>query len=394
MGRPGFGPGVRSVFWSEIGKGVSWRRAAVAAGVSQSTGRAWVAEHVRMRTDQERGLRLSLAERIEIGLRVEDGWSARRIGRSLGRPASTITRELGRNRHSATGEYRPAPADAMAKGRAARPKKSKLARCPKLAGEVIRRLELRHSPEQIAARLKVDFPHDGSMQISHETIYQELYVHTRGGLDRDLTRCLRSGRVRRRPPRSRAGKGGPGPIQGMVTIAERPVEVSQRVVPGHWEGDLITGAANQSAIGTLVELTTSFTLLVPLPNGHTAPEVQAGIAAVFGQLPAHLRLSLTWDRGGEMAHHHVLTAATGTQVYFCDPHSPWQRPSNENTNGLLRQYFPKGTNLSAHTAEHIANVEAEFNDRPRKRLGWKTPAEALADLLQSPPTTSSVALTP
>ena len=180
----------------------------------------------------------------------------------------------------------------------------------------------------------------------------------------------------------------------MVMIAERPEEVTERVVPGHWEGDLICGAENKSAIGTLVELTTSLTLLVPLPQGHSAAQVQAGITKVFADLPTHLRRSLTWDQGGEMANHQALTRATGTQVYFCDPHSPWQRPTNENTNGLLRQYFPKGTDLSVHTPEHIAAVQAEFNDRPRKRLGFQTPTEAFAALLSQPQTTSSVALTP
>ena len=391
VGRPGLPVGVRRAFWGEFGRAGSVRAAAVVVGVSARTGQRWIAEHVRVRAADSAGLRLSLAEREEIALRRVEQWSLRRIAASLGRPPSTISREIARNRRR-DGEYRAVAADLAARGRAARPKPTKLVSNPRLAREVEDRLRGHASPEQIAGRLRVDFPDDGAMWISPETIYQELYVHTRGTLKRELAGYLRTGRFRRRSQRRAATR--PGPIPDMVMIADRPAEVAERVVPGHWEGDLICGAENKSAIGTLVELTTSLTLLVPLPGGHTAPQVQAAITNVFARLPQHLRLSLTWDQGGEMSAHQALTRATGAQVYFCDPHSPWQRPTNENTNGLLRQYFPKGTDLSVHTPEHIAAVQAEFNDRPRKRLGYKTPSEAFTELLSTPQTTSSVAMTP
>lgn len=391
VGRPRLPEGVRGRFWEVLGRGVSIRSASAAVGVSHSTGRRWVVEYARVRVQQPAGLRLSLVEREEIAVRRAEGWSVRRVAVLLGRAPSTISRELARNCRP-DGQYRGIVADRVARGRAARPKPTKLGANPRLAREVETRLSLYDSPEQIAGRLPADFPDDPSMRISHETIYQELYVHTRGTLGKDLAKCLRTGRVRRRG-QHRVGSR-PGPIPDMVLIADRPVEVGARTIPGHWEGDLICGSENKSAIGTLVELTTSLTLLVPLPDGHTAAQVHAGITQVFAQLPAHLRRSLTWDQGGEMANHKMLTQATGTQVYFCDPHSPWQRPTNENTNGLLRQYFPKGTDLSVHSPEHIATVQAQFNDRPRKRLGFKTPAEAFAELLSQPQDTSSVAITP
>jgi IS30 family transposase len=383
--------GVRSRFWEVLGRAGSVRSASALVGVSHSTGNRWIAEYARVRAEQPAGWRLSLAEREEIAIRKAEGWTVRRIAMELGRPPSTVGRELARNSQPG-GRYRGVAADAAARGRAARPKPTKLGANPRLAGEVQARLSQYDSPEQIAGRLPADFPDDPSMRISHETIYQELYVRTRGTLTKELARCLRTGRTLRRDQRRAVSR--PGPIPDMVLIADRPTEAAERTVAGHWEGDLICGSANKSAIGTLVELTTSLTLLVPLPEGHTAAQVQAGITQVFAQLPAHLRRSLTWDRGGEMASHKTLTQTTGTQVYFCDPHSPWQRPTNENTNGLLRQYFPKGTDLSVHSAEHIAAVQAQFNDRPRKRLGFKTPAEAFAELLSQPQNTSGVAITP
>lgn len=392
MGRPRVPVGVQRAFWLAVGRGCSVRVASARVGVSGTLGRQWMAEHARVRSGMGSSLRLSMVEREEIALRRAEGWSLRRIAAGLGRAPSTISREVARNR-DLDGCYRLLAAEVKTRGRAARPKPTKLSGHPVLAAEVARRLELWESPEQIAGRLVADFADDGSMRISHETIYQELYVHTRGTLKADLVRCLRSGRMLRRTRRG-AQPAAQSSIPAMVSIADRPEEVKGRTVPGHWEGDLICGAQNKSAIGTLVELTTSLTLLIPLPQGHGADQVQAGITAVFQQLPAHLRRSLTWDRGGEMAGHQALTRALGTQVFFCDPHSPWQRPSNENTNGLLRQYFPKGTDLSVHSAEHVATVQAQFNDRPRKRLGFRTPAEAFAALLSNPENTSSVAITP
>jgi IS30 family transposase len=262
---------------------------------------------------------------------------------------------------------------------------------PRLKQEVEWRLQEHYSPEQIAGRLKADFVDDASMQVSHETIYKELYVQARGGLKQELTRYLRRGRKARRPRRMTRSR--PGVVQNMVMIADRPSEVDERIVPGHWEGDLITGAENKSAIGTLIERVSNLTLLVPLPEGHDAEQVCQGVAAVFNALPAHLCRTLTWDQGSEMARHQALTASTGVQLFFCDPHSPWQRASNENTNGLLRQYFPKGTDLSVHSPEYIAAVAAQLNDRPRKRLGFKTPAEVFQELLLNPTETDNVAMT-
>lgn len=242
-----------------------------------------------------------------------------------------------------------------------------------------------HSPEQIAARLGKDFPDEPEMWVSHETIYQSLYIQGRGGLKRELTRHLRTGRTVRKPRAQantrRARQHGEGPIKDMINISERPSEVDKRVVPGHWEGDLITGAVNKSAIGTLVERTTGFVILLHLPENHGALAVQEAITHAMGGLPDLLRKSLTWDQGREMANHAAIAKAADIKIYFCDPHSPWQRPSNENTDGLLRQYFEKGTDLSVHGAGILEHVAIELNNRPRKRLDWATPAEALDRLL-------------
>ena len=240
-------------------------------------------------------------------------------------------------------------------------------------------LERRCSPRQISARLRLEFPDDEEMRIAPETIYQSLYVQSRGRLRQDLTRYLRSGRGRRRPRRARSDRGR---IRDMVSISERPAEAADRAVPGHWEGDLLVGKANRSYIGTLVERQTRYVLLSYLGNDASTETVTAKIAEQIGRLPEQLRRSLTWDQGVEMTRHREFTVATGVAVYFCDPHSPWQRGSNENTNGLLRQYFAKGTDLSVHDQAELDHVAAELNGRPRQTLGWWTPAEKMAELLR------------
>jgi IS30 family transposase len=241
-------------------------------------------------------------------------------------------------------------------------------------------LDTKHSPEQISNRLRRDFPQRSELHVSHEAIYQALYLQGRGGLRRELTAALRTGRTRRQPHRTN-GQRRPRFTEPMIMISERPAEADDRAVPGHWEGDLIIGQDNQSAIGTLVERTTRYVMLVHLGAGRTAEHVRDGLITTMTGLPAHLKRSLTWDQGTEMALHHQFSIATELPVYFCDPHSPWQRGSNENTNGLLRQYFPKGTDLTVHSPEHLTAVAAELNGRPRKTLGWDTPAERLATLL-------------
>jgi IS30 family transposase len=323
---------------------------------------------------------LTFAEREEIAVRVHAGDGVRAIARAVGRAPSTISRELAAHRRLyPRGRYRAGTAHPAAQARAARPKPAKLATNLRLRGEVERRLGQGHSPEQITGRLVQDFPDEPEMRVSHETIYQSLYVQTRGALRRELTQRLRTGRTLRKPHRASAERRGR--IPGMVNIAERPPEVADRAVAGHWEGDLILGAGNQSAIGTLVERASGFLLLLHLPDGHGAGQVQDAMCVAMADLPATLRRTLTWDQGKEMSNHVQIAAATDLDIYFCDPHSPWQRGTNENTNGLLRQYFPKGTDLAFHGAGILANVADELNRRPRKRHGWATPAEVLDRLL-------------
>lgn len=374
---------------------------------------------------------LSFSEREEIALECARGTGVRAIARKLGRSASTISREIRRNSATRGGEfdYRAIAAQWHADRAARRPKISKLAFNPtlrdyvqdRLSGLITtpdgialngpavvwkgrravhrqsRRWSSAWSPEQISQRLKVDFPEDPSMRISHEAIYQALYIQGRGGLRRELSACLRSGRALRFP-RERARNRGKAFIADALMISDRPADVGDRAVPGHWEGDLILGLGS-SAIGTLVERTTRFTMLLHLPRmeghgtgkpvkngpalaGHGAEAVREAIAETISDLPAQLRRSLTWDQGAEMAQHVQLRMDTGLEVYFCDPQSPWQRGSNENTNGLLRQYFPKGTDLSQHGAEELNAVAHALNTRPRKTLAWQTPAEALDRLLK------------
>ena len=322
-------------------------------------------------------LRLASAEREEISRGLGAGQSFRQIAARIGRAASTVSREVAAN--GGRRRYRAWLAEAGAAGRARRPRVAKLARCPRLRREVERLLAERWSPQQIAARLRHDHPDDQEMWVSHETIYQSLFVQGRGALRAELTRCLRTGRARRRSARRATSAGH---LVDMVLISERPAEVEDRAVPGHWEGDLIIGKERHSAIGTLVERQTRFVLLVALPHGRTAEAVRAAVAERILSLPEQLRRSLTWDRGKEMAGHAQFTIDTGVAVYFCDPHSPWQRGSNENTNGLLRQYFPKGTDLSIHSQAHLDAVARELNARPRQTLAWMKPSEALAKMLR------------
>ena len=388
------------------------------------------------------GRYLSFEEREEIAILNAQGCGVRDIASKLSRSPSTISRELRRNAATRSGDlqYRATTAQWHADRRARRPKTAKLASNEplrhyveeRLAGLVTgpdgrqvpgpqvpwigrrkgrrkdRRWAKAWSPEQIANRLPVDFPHDESMRISHEAIYQALYIQSRGALRRELVACLRTGRALR-VPRARTRGSGKKFVSPEIMISERPAEADDRAIPGHWKGDLILGLES-SAIGTLVERTTRFTMLLHLPRmeghgigrrahngpplaGHGAEAVRDAIAASIGQLPVHLRRSLTWDQGAEMSQHAQLRIDTGLAIYFCDPRSPWQRGTNENTNGLLRQYFPKGTDMSRYGAEDLAAVAATLNERPRKTLNWKTPAEALDELLRSDQT-AGVATTP
>ena len=343
------------------------------------------------------GRYLSLQEREEIAVGLAGGDGPAVIARRLGRHPATIGREITRNGsalragRTVRARYRAVLAQSRAESRGRRPKPAKLATNRRLHDEVQKGLKKRWSPAQISRRLVVDFPGQEQMRVSHEAIYQSLYVQGRGALRRELAVCLRTGRTVRK--HHRKGIDGRGKIAGMVNIADRPAEVADRAVPGHWEGDLIIGKNSGSAIGTLVERTTRFVLLLHLPAGHTAVAVRDAMITAMDELPAHLWRSLTWDQGVEMSRHRQITATTGLPVYFCDPHSPWQRGSNENTNGLLRQYFPKGTDLSVHTAEDLAAVAAQLNGRPRDTLKYQTPAETLNKLLSEPFNPTDVATT-
>jgi IS30 family transposase len=320
---------------------------------------------------------LKLEEREEISRSLVAGRSIRRIARDLGRSPSTVSREIGRNGGSQA--YRASRADGRAWDRALRPKLCRLARFAPLRWRVAQKLALQWSPVQIAGWLRQQFPTDPDMQLSHETIYRSLFVQARGVLKKDLTAHLRTGRQMRQAKGGTTRKGL-GQIADAVSIRERPAEAEDRAVPGHWEGDLLSGA-NNTHIATLVERHSRFTMLVKVPNKNTATVV-AALAKHIGRLPQELRRSLTWDRGKEMAAHKRFTVATGVQVYFCDPRSPWQRGTNENTNGLLRQYFPKGTDLSPFSQAHLNKVAQRLNQRPRKTLGFEAPADRLGLVLQ------------
>ena len=423
----------RQRFWAAVARGVTSEQAGVEAGVSPAVGVRWFRLGGGMPPVTQAplsGRYLSFAEREEIALLHARGQGVREIAGQLGRSPSTISRELRRNAATRNGrlDYRASTAQWHADRSARRPKPAKLAVNEPLrryvqdrlsglvarpggsevTGPAVRWVGRRHgrrkdrrwgkawSPEQISHRLRVDFPDDESMRVSHEAIYQSLFVQGRGALRRELTACLRTGRALR-VPRARAGSRGKGFITQEVMICQRPAEADDRAVPGHWEGDLILGLGS-SAIGTLVERSTRFTMLLHLPPmneqgprvhngpalaGHGAEAVRDAIASAIVTLPEQLRRSLAWDQGAEMAQHARLRVQTGLPVYFCDPQSPWQRGSNENTNGLLRQYFPRGTDLARHDAEDLAAVAAALNGRPRKTLEWRTPAEALNEYLST-----------
>jgi IS30 family transposase len=340
------------------------------------------------------GRRLSVADREEIAHLCRLDRSLSEIARVIGFHKATVSRELARNLSG--GRYRASTAQTMADQRARRARERvKLAPGSRLRAEVEARLEHNESPEQISHRLRREFPHDPEMRVSHETIYTSLYVQGRGALRRDLAGHLRTGRAVRKPrAQLQASRElGRSPLRGVVSISQRPPEVADRAVPGHWEGDLIMGAHNASAIGTLVERATRYLILLHLPGDHTAPTVAQAMCEQMARLPEQLRLTLTWDRGSEMANHAQIAQATGLDIYFCDPASPWQRGTNENTNGLLRQYFPKGTDLSFWGPGLLDQVAMEMNNRPRKTLHWATPAETLDALLSQHDKPPGVALT-
>jgi IS30 family transposase len=421
----------RAVFWLAVGDGMTTVEAARLTGISEAVGVRWFRDGGGMPTVSLAplsGRYLSFAEREEIALLRAQGAGVRSIARQIGRSPSTVSRELRRNAATRGGrlEYRAVVAQWKAEIAARRPKTAKLAADERLREYVQERLsgQVRRpdgravsgpatrpwngrnkprrqdrrwakawSPEQISNRLRLDFPDDELMRISHEAIYQSLYVQGRGALKRELVTCLRTGRALR-VPRARTQRGK-NFVTEQIMISERPAEADDRAVPGHWEGDLILGTGH-SAIGTLVERSTRFTMLLHLPppedrrprvnngpavTGHGGEQVRDAIATAITTLPEQLRRSLTWDQGAEMAQHATLRIQTGLNVYFCDPQSPWQRGTNENTNGLLRQYFPRGTDLARHSAEDLVAVAAALNGRPRKTLGWRTPAEALDEHL-------------
>jgi len=333
---------------------------------------------VRPRVRHRSSRHLSLVEREEISRGVAAGESLRVVAARLGRAPSTVSRELVRNggRH----QYRAHRADRAAVRRARRPKPSKLAQNHQLRAVVEEKLAEWWSPEQVACWLKRTYPSDEEMRVSHETIYLSLFVQGKGALRRELTDCLRTGRAYRRPKTKRA-PSGKGQIVDPVMISERPAEVEDRAVPGHWEGDLLMGK-RMTAIGTLVERHTRYVMLFPLPDENTAEAVRTQLAATVQRLPEHLWQSVTWDQGKEMAQHAQFSVDTGVQVYFCDPKSPWQRGSNENTNGLLRQYFPKGTDMALLTQADLDKAAHSLNGRPRQTLDWMSPSEKLAEVLQ------------
>jgi IS30 family transposase len=386
---------VWEAFWAALRAGASPTQAAVVAGVSEMSALIWVkqagyvprtplpAEEPAVSARRPRAP-LTFTERYRLEELLETGCAPPRAAQVLGRHRDTISREIGKGMTDSG--YRARVGQDVAEANRKRPKPRRLEDNPALLAEVVARLEQRHSPEQIAGRLREDFPDDPEMWVSHETIYQALYVQPRGELARLVKAALRTGRTQRKP-QGRKETQNTGQLKDMINIADRPAEAKDRAIPGHWEGDLILGStASGSAIGTLVERTTGFVVLLHMPEDRTAATLAEAMSAKVPEIPEVLRRSLTWDQGKEMALHTKITEATGLPIYFCDPHSPWQRGTNENTNGLLRQYFPKGTDLSFYGPGWLDQVAAELNARPRKRHKWRTPAEELHRLLSDPST--------
>ena len=371
----------RQAFWGQVRAGSWAREAAEAVGVSGDRGQRLFAEcgGVMEPRCTPSGRYLSHAEREEIAILHGQGHGPREIGRRIGRPHYTVGREL-RRHGSRDGTYRALAAQRRAEDRARRPKQGKLATNPRLHAYVVDKLETEQwSPRQISHDLGVEFPEDQTMHCSHETIYRSIYVQGRGELRRELARHLRTGREQRKPQNRPARRKGR--LVDTVHISQRPAEANDRAVPGHWEGDLILGKAGGSAIGTLVERSTRFVMLVHLPKRRTAEDFADALIPVLRTLPEELRRSLTWDQGKEMALHKKIGFEADLDLFFCDPRSPWQRGSNENTNGLLRQYFPKNVSLRQFTPQDLAEVAAKLNRRPRETLGWATPAQRLEELL-------------
>jgi len=357
-----------------VSEGETFAAAAAAVGCSTKSIQRFMARTGGLlgRARERSPLRLSLADREELSRGLVAGDSLRRIAARLGRAVSTISREVAWN--GPREGYRAWRAERTAARRARRPKPAKLAIHPRLCHEVERRLLEHWSPQQIAARLVWDYPDDLEMRVSHETIYRSLFVQARGVLRKELTACLRTGRTQR-CSHKRTEHAGTGRLRNMVLISDRPAEAADRAVPGHWEGDLIVGKGGRSAIGTLVERSSRYVVLLHLPHGRTAERVRAALTRQLSRLPAELRRTLTWDQGKEMAEHVQFTIDTNIGVFFCDPHSPWQRGSNENSNGLLRQYFPRNADLSIYTRPELNRVARELNNRPRQTLGWMKPSE-------------------
>jgi IS30 family transposase len=393
MGRP---PLVvrRLKYFELVDSGVRHGQACLIVGVARVTGYQWrrarevgvlgggaeVLDHAVVAVDQDGEISsryLTLNERLKIADLRREGLGPRAIARAIDRDPATVSRELRRNAQEGTGAYRPFAAQKMAEQRRPRPKTGRLVADAELRAFVEGRLRVRWSPEQIADALRKQFPDQPQRHLAVETIYQAIYRPELGGLCRNVPKALRTGRLRRKPPK--AG-GRHGRIVGMTMIDKRPVEAATRTVAGHWEGDLIIGQGGRSAIGTLVDRASRYLILVHLPNRHTAEELRDALIAAMSLLPQHLRRTLTWDQGKELALHAEIAEALDMPIFFCERSSPWQRPTNENTNGLLRQYFPKGTNLRQHDAEHLAAVADELNDRPRKVMGFTPPRQRLAEL--------------